>query len=234
MWGESLGLLALQCPSSESTAFSSCYGTWSWCIISRESCLQAGPAQRSKLTAGTLGSRTKLPPAQPKTWNCVIWWCMCRQMGNKGGKQSTAWVIGFSVQGLSFLLLDQWPRSHSWFLAEGKIPVVSTDNFCGSSKYKRSLKTESERFCRLLLVAEGWKCDSPTNSNFLTWTLFEKAIPEHCHHATLQDSTDESKKGISQGMLVVFQHLKKKKKKKPVPAVFSLKCKGTGCPAPLP
>lgn len=103
------------------------------------------------------------------------------------------------------------PRSHSCFLAEGKIPVVSTDNFCGSSKYKRSLKTESERFCRLLLVAEGWKCDSPTNSNFLTWTLFEKAIPEHCHHATLQDSTDESKKGISQGMLVLFQHLKKKK-----------------------
>lgn len=103
------------------------------------------------------------------------------------------------------------PHSQSWFLAEGKIPVVSTDNFCGSSKYKRSLKTENEHFCRLLLVAEGWKCDSPTNSNFLTWTLFEKAIPEHCHHATLQDSTDESKKGISQGTLVVFQHLKKKK-----------------------
>lgn len=114
------------------------------------------------------------------------------------------------------------PHSQTWFLAGGKIPIVSTDNFCGSSKYKRSLKTESEHFCRLLLVAERWKYDSLTNRNFLTWTVFEKAIPKHCHHATLQDRKDERKKGISQEMFVVFQHLKNPKS---VPAVFSLKCK---------
>lgn len=103
----------------------------------------------------------------------------------------------------------------------------------GSSKHKRSFKTESEYFCRLLLVAARWKCDSLANSNFLAWTLFEKAIPEHCHRATFQDSTHESEKGFSQRMSVVFQHFKKKFKKS-LPAVVSLKCKmGTDCPAPV-
>lgn len=78
----------------------------------KEGCSQAGPAQwGTQVNVGTLGSRTKFPspppPAQPKSWNCVIWWCMWSQMGSKSEEESTAWVIRSPAQGLSFLFLSQ-------------------------------------------------------------------------------------------------------------------------------
>lgn len=42
--------------------FQQLHWTWSWCLLSKESCVQAGPAECSKLNAG---SGTKLPPPPP-------------------------------------------------------------------------------------------------------------------------------------------------------------------------
>lgn len=138
------------------------------------------------------------------------------------------------AQGLDLLLLSQGTHaSHSaGSQSKGKYQLCRlTINLSGSSKHRRSFKTESEYFWRLLLVAARWKCDSLANSTFLAWTLSEKATPKHGHHATFQPSTDERKEGFSPRTAVVFQHLKKKI----TSSVFSLRCKtGTGCPALVP